>query len=163
MRYFLACLLTLSLCVLPARGAEGVTRGQFVLLLWQANGGVPFDKTAHPFTDLSDDGTAQAVAWAYTEGLVQGVVDDRFAPERPLTREEQALLLRRNDARLGLEEWGGDGAAACNDWAEVSPWMDDSLYRACVTGRLPWRQGRLAPQSPVTAEEAYASLAPWLP
>ena len=163
MRRILICLLVLSLCPLPARAAETVTRGGFVLLLWEAAGGVPFDKTAHPFTDISEDGVAQAVAWAYEEGLVQGVGGNLFAPERPLSREECALLLRRNDALWGREDWAGDGAAACNDWEDISPWADDSLYRACVTGRLPWREGRLAPREPVTAEEARAYLAPWLP
>lgn len=157
MRYFLACLLVCALGILPAAGAAPtapITRGDFVLLMWSSHGGVPFDKTAHPFSDVQTDELAQAVAWAYGEGLVQGVGGGLFAPERPLTREECALLLRRDDTRLGRIPWTGDGAAECNDRLEISPWADDSLYRACVTGRLPWRQGRLAPLEPVTIQEA---------
>lgn len=161
MRYFLAFLLICTLGV-PAAAAEPeepVTRGEFILLMWRSHGGVPFDKTAHPFSDLPDDELAQAVAWAYEEGLTQGVGDGLFAPERPLTREECAMLLRRDDRRLGRLPWAGDGAAECNDRLEISPWADDSLYRACVTGRLPWRQGRLAPLEPVTPQE----IAPFFP
>ena len=55
--------LVLSLLSLPAyahQASETVTRGQFLLLLWRAGGEVPFDKTAHPFTDLEEDAFSQA-------------------------------------------------------------------------------------------------------
>lgn len=157
MRYFLVCLLTCTIGFLPAFAAEPsepISRGEFVLLIWQSYGGVPFDKTAHPFSDIQTDELSQAAAWAYGEGLIQGTGGGIFAPERPLTREECALILRRDDNRMGRLPWAGDGAAACNDWLDISPWADDSLYRACVTGRLPWRLGRLAPLEPVTVAEA---------
>ena len=157
MRFFLLCLLICTLGLPPAAAAEPqepVSRGEFIFMLWQSHGGVPYDKTAHPFSDIADDSLAQAVAWAYGEELTQGVGGGFFAPERPLTREECALLLRRDDQRLGRMPWTGDGAAACNDREDISPWADDSLYRACVSGRMAWRQGRLAPLEPVTLQEA---------
>lgn len=161
-RRLFCMLLILALLPLPARGGgETVTRGEFLLLLWESWGGVPFDKTAHPFTDLTGrDDLAQAAAWAYDLGLVKGVGEDRFAPDRPLTREECAHLLRRNDARLGRDVFLPDGAAACNDYQDISPWADDSLYWACIMGRLPWRDCRLAPLSPITPEEAAYVLSP---
>lgn len=158
MRSFVVLVLGFWLTLLPVQAVETITRGEFVRLLWEKNGGVPFDKTAHPFTDLTDDDTAQAAAWAYHEGLTFGVGGALFAPERPLTREECALLLRRDDLRLSRQDWLGDGAAACNDWEEVSPWSDDSLYRACVSGRLPWKEGTLAPTEPVSRTDALAAL-----
>ena len=161
MRKLLALLGCLCLLVLPARGAEpgdegeiGVTRGEFIILLWEDGGGVPFDKTAHPFTDIEEDGVAQAVAWAYSLGLVNGVGGNRFAPHRPITREECAALLRRWDGRRGRCTFLPDGVAGCNDYADISPWADDSLYWACVTGRMDWRAGRLAPLEEVSRAEA---------
>lgn len=161
MKKTVLCLL-LCLSLLPAaRGSEiPITRGGFLLLLWEDAGGVPFDKTAHPFSDLSDDMEAQAVAWAWDLGLVQGVGGNLFAPGRPLTREECALLLRRNDALLGRNTFLPDGVAACNDFQDVSPWAGDSLYWACITGRIPWRQGRLDPRGTLTREEAQETLIP---
>ncbi len=154
-RLFFCVLLTLFLLPAPALSyGESVTRGDFILLLWAASGSVPFDMTAHPFTDLSGrEELAQAVAWAYDLGLVKGVGENTFAPDRPLTREECALLLRRNDARLNREVFLPDGAAQCNDGLDISPWADDSLYWACISGRMDWQENRLAPLEVVTAGE----------
>ena len=57
--FFPVLLLLLSL---PAHAAEPpITRGEFVTLMWESQGGVPFDITAHPFTDLEGrDEAAQA-------------------------------------------------------------------------------------------------------
>lgn len=132
-----------------------VSRGEVLLLLWQSAGAVPYDKTAHPFTDLMGrDGLAQAAGWAYELGLVKGVGDGLFAPDRPMTREELATLLRRNDALLGRDTWLPDGAAGCNDYADISPWADDSLYWACIMGRMEWKNCRLAPLDYATRAEA---------
>lgn len=153
-------LLLLSLWTVPVRAGEiPVTRGEFVVLMWESQGGVPFDKTAHPFLDLPDDAQAQAAAWAYDLGLVRGVGENRFAPDRPLTREECATLLRRLDARLGFDVFLPAGAALCNDYEGVTPWAEDNLYWACITGRMSWLHNRLAPQGPVDAAEAAGLLA----
>ena len=131
-------------------------------MLWQSAGAVPYDKTAHPFTDLSlRDDLSQAAGWAYGLGLVKGVGDGLFAPDRPMTREELATLLRRNDALLGLDTWLPDGAALCNDYADISPWADDSLYWACIMGRMDWKNCRLAPLDYATYAEAEALFPPF--
>jgi len=154
-KYRPVLILLAALFLLPARAAGApVTRGQFALLLWESQGGVPFDKTAHPFSDLPEDGQAQAVAWAWDLGLVKGVGGDRFAPDRPLTRLECAVLLRRLDRYLGLDPFLPAGAAACNDYADTTPWAGDDLYWACITARMDWQEGRLAPQGSVSQEEA---------
>ena len=157
-RIFCALLLA-SLFPLSVRAGEApVTRGEFALLLWESQGGVPFDKTAHPFTDLPEDGHAQAVAWAWSEGLVRGVGEDRFAPDRPLTREECATLLRRLDAQLGFDVFLPLGASLCNDYEGVNLWAGDDLYWACITARMGWLDNRLAPLGPVTWDEAQGLL-----
>lgn len=151
--------------VLPVEAVEGgeplspaeipVKRGEVLLLLWQSAGAVPYDKTAHPFTDLEGrDDLGQAAGWAYELGLVKGVGDGLFAPDRPMTREELATLLRRNHALLGLDTFLPDGAALCNDYADISPWADDSLYWACIMGKMDWRGTRLAPLDYATRAEA---------
>ena len=56
-------------------------------------GGVPFDKTAHPFTDISDDWVAQAVAWAVANGITKGATDTTFAPESICQRGQIAVFL----------------------------------------------------------------------
>lgn len=160
-RRLICALLLLSLWTLPIRAGEApVTRGEFLVLMWESQGGVPFDKTAHPFTDLPDDLQAQAVAWAYDLGLVHGVGGTFFAPGRTLTRQECAVLLRRLDARLGFDVFFPDGPALCNDYEGVDPWAGDDLYWACVTGRMGWQESRLAPQGTVSVRQATALFPP---
>lgn len=145
-------------CALRGKAEEGgLNRGQAALLLWERAGGVSYDITAHPFTDLSgtDDGVIQAVAWAWNAGVSQGVGENTFAPDRPLTRAEWATLLRRSGPELGLDTFLSDGAAACNDFEGVTDWGGDDLYWACITGHLPWGEGgRLDPSGLVSETEA---------
>ena len=153
----LTCLaLSLLLLTSSALGAssEPITRGDFTILLWQSAGGVSYDVSGCPFSDVEKNAAcAQAVCWAWDEGMVQGTGDGLFSPDRLLTREECAALLRRNDARLGRDTFFPD-AGICNDFQDISPWADDSLYWACSTGRMVWLENRLAPYSPVTQAEA---------
>lgn len=160
MRRFICFLLLGAFLAVPVRGIEPViTRGEFLILLWEDSGGIPYDITAHPFTDLTGrDDLAQAAGWAWELGLIKGIGDGLFAPDRSLTREECAVLLRRFDAIWGREDDLPD-LAICNDNENASPWAGDALYRACAAGRLPWKRGRLAPLEPVKAGEALACLA----
>lgn len=160
-RPMLLPLLILLLWSVPALGSEApVTRGEFLVLIWESQGCVPFDKTAHPFADLPEDAQAQAAAWAWDLGLVRGVGGFRFAPDRPITRQECAVLLRRLERRLGFEPFLPAGAALCNDSEGTAPWAGDDLYWACVTGRIPWCDCRLAPRGLVDAREAGLFFAP---
>lgn len=157
MRALLCLALSVSLLTPSALGASEappITRGGFAVLLWQSAGGVPYDVSICPFSDVGpDEPWSQAVCWAWEEGLVQGTGDGLFSPDRPLTREECAALLRRSDARLGRDTFFPD-AGICNDFQDISPWADDSLYWACSTGRMDWLENRLAPYAPVTQAEA---------
>ncbi len=155
MRRAAVLLLALLFLFLPARAqSSAATRADFVTALWESAGAVPFDANT-PFTDVAPTAAyAPAVGWACGEGILYGVGEDRFAPDRPITREEAAALLRRWAGRLGRSTFLPDGVAECNDYADLSPWADDSLYWACDVGLIPWSpEGRLAPQDTLTQEE----------
>ena len=81
---------------------------------------------------------ATAVAWAYDLGIVRGTGGTLFVPDRPITREEAAVLLRRYAVHLGRDTFLPSGVAACNDFEGISPWADDSLYWAAGIGLLAW-------------------------
>ena len=158
MRMAAALLLILLLLCPKVRAAPGegaLTRGAFVVLLWESAGAVPYD-AASAFSDVPrDHPCAQALGWAAAQSLVLGVGEGRFAPDRPITREEAALLLRRWAALQGRDTFLPDGAAACNDYADVSPWADDALYWATGTGLMEWSPGgRLDPGGGLTQAQA---------
>lgn len=158
-----AALLLVFVLLFPKARAAGVsppiTRGRFVVLIWESYGGVPYD-AATAFHDLDrDDGCAEAVGWALSQKLVNGTGDGLFEPDRAITREEAAVLLRRWADRLGRDTFLPDGVAACNDYADISSWADDSLYWATDTGLIGWSlEGRLDPYGAISEEEAAAIL-----
>lgn len=154
MKRFLCLFCLLLTLLVPTAHCASITRGEFALLLWRQEGGLPWDKTAHPFPDVEQDALAQAVAWGYERGIWLGTGDGLFAPERPLTRAECAAVLRRLDRSLGRDVFLPDGASICNDREDLPSWADDSLYWACITQRMSWRQGRLSPEGDVTQAQA---------
>lgn len=141
----------------PTAAAAELSRGEAIRLLWQGFGGMPYDRTAHPFGDVFSlpDPLPEAIAWAYGTGLTQGCGGGRFAPERPLTRAEGATLLRRAATHLGRDTFLPDGASECNDGEEATIWGGDDLYWACISGVLPWTEGGLFSPTATVEEETW--------
>lgn len=157
-----AALFLLLLFLLPkSRAAEApaVTRGEFVVLLWESGGGVPYDANT-VFLDVPRDAfCSTALGWAYGNGLVRGTGGGLFEPERPITREEAAVLMRRWSERHGRDTALPSALSACNDDLDRSPWADDSLYWATGTGLMDYSTGgRLDPYGSLSRAEAGAIL-----
>ena len=161
MRQLIPALLLLTLLLPAAAAAQSpVTRVQFVAALWTCSGAVPYDANG-PFSDVNPNSPgATAVAWAYDLGIVRGTGGTLFVPDRPTTREEAAVLLRRYAVHLGRDTFLPSGVAACNDFEGISPWADDSLYWAAGIGLLAWgADGRPEPQGTLSPEELEQALA----
>lgn len=158
MRLICSALLLLSLLASAVAAAGPLTRGDLAAALW-ARQGSPAVQGASPFSDVPpEDPCAPAVAWALEQGLVRGTGGGRFSPGQPATREEAAVLLRRYARWLGQDAFYPE-IARCNDYEDISPWADDSLYWAAGTGVLPWSPGgRLDPQGPVAQADLAAAL-----
>ena len=160
MRQIIPVLLLLTVLLPAAAAAQPpVSRAQFVAALWACAGAAPYDANG-PFADVERDSPgAAAIAWAYDLGVAKGTGGACFAPDRPVTREEAAVLLRRYAAHLKRDTFLPSGAAACNDYEDISPWADDSLYWAASIGLLDWSEGgRLDPQGTVAADELERTL-----
>ena len=98
-----------------------------------------------------------AALWTCSGAVPYGTL---FVPDRPITREEAAVLLRRYAAHLGRDTFLPSGVAACNDFEGISPWADDSLYWAAGIGLLAWgADGRPEPQGTLSPEELEQALA----
>ncbi len=72
-----------------------MTRAMFVTTLYRMEGS-PEVTGKLPFTDVKE-GTYyyDAVLWAYQNGVVNGMSDNAFAPDAPLTREQLVAILHR--------------------------------------------------------------------
>ena len=58
------------------------------------------------FKDVTEDydwggGAVDALDWLYEQGLIAGISEDEFAPDRDITRYEKAQLMKRMIDRLG--------------------------------------------------------------
>ena len=87
---------------------------------------------SHPdFADASGHWARDYIRTAHYHGLVSGVGEDRFAPDRTLSRQEMAVML---DLALGL----GSAVPAKNPFSDVSrtgnPWSYGAILRLHKAG-----------------------------
>ena len=81
-----------------------------------------------PFVDCS----SPAVSAAYYNGIVKGVSEDEFEPQRPVTRQEMAVMLVNtlNAGEVNVDFNTGDSERAIRKFADhenVSDWAKPSL------------------------------------
>ena len=83
---------------------KACTRAQVVTFLWRANGCPESRATSNPFKDVDSKAYyADAVLWAYGEGLVKGKTTTSFAPEDTVTRAEFVTILWRSEGKPAAE------------------------------------------------------------
>lgn len=82
-----------------------LTRGQLVTILYRLTGSPSVESLPNPFYDAKA-GTYyfDAVRWAYHEGVVNGVSETSFQPNRSITRQEIAAILCRYDSAQPQEQ-----------------------------------------------------------
>lgn len=78
-----------------------LTRAMLATILYRMSGETG---GSHPFTDVpANEWYADAVAWAYTSGVVNGMSATQFSPEAPVTREQTAAMLYRYAKYMGQD------------------------------------------------------------
>ena len=106
------------------------TRAQLVTILWRMMG-EPEASDHAPFTDLTQDWYAKAVAWAAENEITNGTSKTTFSPDAPVTREQMVTIFYRM-CRDYLEFDVSLSAALDSfpDSASVSPWAQDAMQWA---------------------------------
>ena len=134
------------------------TRAQIVQILYNLQGS-PKVSGATPFTDLTNDWYKDAVLWAYQTGVVAGTSATTFEPDRPVTREQIAVILMEYMTRvLKLERtWKPADLSVFPDAGSVSSWAKDALADAVALGLISGAsnggQTLLDPQGSATREQ----------
>ena len=107
------------------------TRAQIVQILYNLEG-EPKVSGKTPFTDLTQDWYQDAVLWAYQTGVVAGTSSTTFEPDRPVTREQIAVILMEYVTRvLKLERtWTPADLSIFPDADSVSDWAKDAMADA---------------------------------
>ncbi len=71
-----------------------MTRGMLVTALGRLEGVHVSSYTKNSFTDVKAGSTFKAyIEWAYEKGIIQGIGNNKFAPDRAITREEIAVIV----------------------------------------------------------------------
>ena len=134
------------------------TRAQIVQILYNLEG-EPKVSGKTPFTDLTQDWYQDAVLWAYQTGVVAGTSSTTFEPDRPVTREQIAVILMEYMTRvLKLERtWTPADLSIFPDAGSVSDWAKDAMADAVglglISGASNGGQTLLEPQGSATREQ----------
>ncbi len=142
-------------CFAPDRT---LTRAMLVTILYRM-AGQPRISQAAPFTDVAEDcWYANAVAWAASKGIVQGIGNGAFAPNDAVTREQLVTILFRyaTDDGIRAEFSGFPDADHISSYAmEPMAW---AIGHGIVSGIASSGTVTLSPQGTATRAQIAAIL-----
>lgn len=123
------------------------TRAQIVQILYNLEG-TPAVSGTTPFTDLTANWYKPAILWAYQNNVVAGTTPTTFDPERPVTREQIAVILTQYMFHvLKMERtWTPADLSAFPDGAQVSSWAKEAMQDVVALGLI---NGSKAPDGKV--------------
>ncbi len=78
---------------------QAVTRGEYIDMLMRTSA-IPLSENAPEFSDIQGHPYAAAIQTAYEYGLVSGNEKGLFQPDRPITRQEAAVIIYNSTAGL---------------------------------------------------------------
>ncbi len=136
-----------------------MSRGMIVTVLYRLSGGT--GSYVNNFSDIpSGSWYENAAAWAADNGVVYGVGDKRFAPEKMLTREQLAVILFNYAKYRGLNIAGTDDTAlnGFSDTNSISSWAEEAMKWAVSAGIITGNGSQLNPQNSASRAEVAVML-----
>ena len=136
-----------------------VTRAMLVTVLWRANG-MPQTDYIIPFSDVgADDYYTEAVRWAASEGIVNGISEKEFAPNRNITREQIATIMFRyaNYKKYDVPAGEDTNILSYTDAESISEYAVPAIQYAVGTGLMNGKTNNtINPQDNATRAEIAA-------
>ena len=116
---------------------EPLTRGMFATVLYRMAGEPPVN-AENRFTDVRNDKYySNAIIWAYSKGIVQGIGGGvLFGPEESITREQIAKMLYEFGKSQGYTMDGSADLSGFPDNSDVSNWALDYMRWAVGSGMI---------------------------
>ena len=136
---------------------DALTRGMFVTMLARLAGVNQADYPDSRFADVEASAWyAPSVSWAASKGIVSGVGDGKFEPNRNITRQEMAVIMAGYLAWKGIDTTPGTEASAYNiaDLDDIAPWALKSVCFCYEKKLLTGRGTSFAPLANATRAEA---------
>lgn len=132
-----------------------LTRGEFIVLLMKAYEMQADADPENNFDDAGDTWYTGYLAAAKRLGLAEGVGDNRFAPEKAISRQEMFTLVYSTLTKINRLPKGDIGKTAEDfaDGASVAPWARDALDALISSGTVEGAGGKLKPSDTATRAE----------
>ncbi|CAI6083244.1 S-layer homology domain-containing protein [Cohnella sp. JJ-181] len=131
-----------------------VTRAELMTMLDRLLLVEPVESAISSFADVPR--SAWFYRWvqpAVQLGLAQGTSDDSFEPDRPVTREEAAVLIARA-LKQPIDTAAVPSAPLYRDQSRIQSWALPAVYRLSRLGLMDGDGGSFRPASPMTRQEA---------
>jgi len=112
-----------------------MTRGEAAVALGRLYGAAVVIPAADPFADVPrDSAAAPYIAWAHAAGVMNGVSAKYFAPDKPITRQEFAVVAARFARLYGVTVPVGSASAPYADRAQIAGWAIADVGFCSVLG-----------------------------
>lgn len=137
-----------------------VTRGQFVTILGRMLKVDTSAYTSSKFTDVdASSWYGPYVAWAASEGYVNGTSSTTFAPGNNITVEQMGTILANYIGKSDVTLQMSSDAIGYADYASISGWARDNMELMALYNLLPVDgKGNVSPRKAATRAEAAVSL-----
>lgn len=108
------------------------------------------------FTDVYNNNPyADAIMWAYENGIVSGIGDGLFAPTANVTREQMVAFIYRYFTFKGIDASDRAAVTGFNDYSSISEYAIDNISWAVAKGIYKGRtDNTIAPKDNITKAEA---------
>ncbi len=135
-----------------------LTRGQFIVMLMNAYNIEPENANNYRgkshFKDIGNTFYTDYLIVAKGMGLVNGVGDNKFAPERTITRQEMIVMLYNTLALLEeLPETTVSQSGNYLDANMIAPWAQESMATFLALGIISGNNNRINPRAVTTRAE----------
>ncbi len=133
-----------------------MNRAMLVTVLWRMAGS-PEPRGNTPFGDLKQSWYKKAVAWAYENGIVNGISAKEFGPEENITREQMAAIFHRYSSFCGYNVSQSGNISIYPDAGKVSKYAVGAMRWAngagLIKGQSTSKGNRLNPKGEATRAE----------
>lgn len=139
-----------------------ITRAMLVTILYRNEGKPDMDDMiwGYPFADVNAESWyGTAVYWAKKNGIVKGYSDEEFAPDKPISREEFAAIMKRYADFKSIKTNKMSDLTIFEDSNIISGWAKNSMEWAVGYGLIFGRENNMIdPLGKTTRAEAAAIL-----
>ena len=136
------------------RPEKPIKRNEFIKIFNQVFGLT--NKSGIVFDDTKDNWAKDEIDIAVTNGVAQGVGDNKFEPENYITREAAAKMLANY---MKIEDKNHDKIKRFPDYNEISDWARDAFEGNIEKGYIQGTdEGKLEPKNDITRAEVVTLL-----